>query len=357
MPATSVAHQSLERPQPKRRRTAVLRFLLLALGVALFAAVFRSVGWPAISANLSRIGPWFAALVAIYTLAQLAFALGWWAVLDPRPRLSAFPALFGTYLSGDSANALGPGNVAGEPLKVHLLRREIGGAAAVASVTIHKHAELLAQWVFLVIGVSIALLRFPMPGTVRAAALLTTAGLGAALLLMSWVLPRRTFSPIVRRLSRWKRLAGPLARFEASARKVDGQISSFYVAHPRRFAAATLLCFAGWCGGLFETWLVLRLLAPGRGWIEAFAIEGLAMTLNNIFLFIPGRIGSAEGVRVAVFLVLGLTAAQGAAYALVRRGREIVWIVPGLLLLLLPRRSRSAESPALPPASGTENGR
>ncbi len=336
-----------------------MRAVLVAAGVALFAAIFRFVGWPAIVSNLERIGPWFAALVGIYVFAQLAFALGWWAVLDPRPPLSEFPALFGTYLSGDSANALAPGNVAGEPLKVHLLRPQIGGSAAVASVTIHKHADLLAQWIFIVIGISVAFIRFPMPGAARAAALLTAAGLGGALFLMSWILPRRTFSPILRRLSRWNRLTGFLGRFEAAAQRVDGQISSFYTAHPRRFAAATVLCFAGWCGGLFETWLVLRLLAPGRGWIDAIAIEGLAMTLNNVFFFIPGRIGGAEGVRVAVFLLLGMTAGQGAAYALVRRGREIAWIVPGLLLLLRPRRgrARSAEVGELTPASGSDGGR
>jgi uncharacterized membrane protein YbhN (UPF0104 family) len=121
---------------------------------------------------------------------------------------------------------------------------------------------------------------------------------------------------------------------------VDGRIASFYSAHPRRFAAAMLACLAGWCGGLLETWIVLKLLVPGAGWGEAFAIEGLAMTLNNVFLFVPGRVGAAEGVRTAVFLLLGLTAAQGVAYGLVRRGREIAWIVPGLLLLLVPRRDR-----------------
>jgi hypothetical protein len=56
--------------------------------------------------------------------------------------------------------------------------------------------------------------------------------------------------------------------------------------------------------------------------------------LNNLFVFVPGRIGSAEGVRVAVFLLLGLTAAEGVAYGLLRRGRELLWTVPGFLYLL-----------------------
>ena len=58
------------------------------------------------------------------------------------------------------------------------------------------------------------------------------------------------------------------------------------------------------------------------------------MVLNNILLFIPGRIGSAEGVRIGVYALVGLTAAQGTAYALVRRGRELLWLVPGFVVLL-----------------------
>ena len=58
------------------------------------------------------------------------------------------------------------------------------------------------------------------------------------------------------------------------------------------------------------------------------------MILNSILLFIPARIGSAEGVRMAVAAVVGLTPGQGAAYALVRRAREIVWLLPGFVILL-----------------------
>lgn len=63
------------------------------------------------------------------------------------------------------------------------------------------------------------------------------------------------------------------------------------------------------------------------------AIENLAMALNSIIFLIPGRVGSAETVRVAVFSVLGLPAAQGVVYSIIRRGREVVWAIPGLLIL------------------------
>lgn len=308
-----------------------LRFALLAAGVALVAVVFGSVGWRKIGENVARAGPWFPAFVVLYAAAQVAFALGWWVVLDPAERRPRFLRFFLIYLAGDAANILAPGNVAGEPLKVHLLGESTGKGPALASVTIHKHADMLAQWIFIVAGVTVALVRFPLPVAARAAAIATTAGLGVALLLLSWALPRGTYSPLLRTLSKWKFVARRLERFRLPAERVDGRISEFYAVGRRRFALSAIACFAGWCGGLLETWLILRLLAPEAGWTAAFAIEGLAMTINNLFLFVPGRVGTSEGVRVAVFVLLGLPAASGAAYALLRRGRELAWTVPGLV--------------------------
>jgi uncharacterized protein (TIRG00374 family) len=319
------------RPWSGRRS---VRIVLLLVGLAVLAAVFRSVGWPAIASNLARIGAWFPALAALYGAAQLAFATGWWVLFDaaaPRPTL---PRLFAIYVAGDSFNYLAPGGVAGEPLKARMLRGSTSAGEAVASLTIHKHADLLAQWIFVSLGVAVALGRFPMPLAARFLAVAGAAGLGALLLLLTWGLRRGTYSPVLRGLARWKFLAARLERFQRPAADLDGRIRDFYRLHRGRFAAATGWCFLGWCGGLLETSLILRLLLPGSGWAAALAVEALAMALNNMLLFIPGRVGSAEGVRVGVFLVLGFPAGPGAAYSLVRRGRELAWVLPGLLAFL-----------------------
>ena len=57
------------------------------------------------------------------------------------------------------------------------------------------------------------------------------------------------------------------------------------------------------------------------------------MLLNNMFLFVPGRAGTAEGVRAGVFVLLGMPASTGVAYGLVRRARELLWVLPGLAFL------------------------
>jgi len=316
---------------PVRRGRGVARVVLFLAGLGLLAAILLRVGWAPVAANLARVGPWFPALVLLYALAQLAFAAGWWALTGPRPRPVSFRRLFAAYLGGDSINYFT--SVGGEPVKADLLREELGFSHGLATVAVHRHADVFAQWIFLTLGIGATLARFDLPTVARIAALASLLVLGAMVLAMTVGLRRGAFAPILSGLAR-VRVLRSLARFEPAARRLDERIGAFYRERTDHFGQAVAWCFAGWCGGLLETYFVLRLLAPSRGWWTAIAIESLAMVLNNILLFIPGRVGSAEGVRIGVYALVGLPPAPGAAYALVRRGRELLWLVPGFIVLL-----------------------
>ncbi len=324
---------------------------LLVAGLVLLAGIFWSVGWPAIAANLAAIGKWFFFLAALYLLAQLAFCMGWWAVIEPALPRSHFARVFGVYLAGDTVNYLTPGNFGGEPLKARLLERSLPMGSAVASLTIHKHADMVAQWLFVLAGVAVSLIHFSLPAAARWAALAGAALLGGLLWLLTWALLRGTYGPVLAWLGRWRPLAARARRYADAAQRVDASIRDFYTIHRGRWFAAVGWCLLGWCGGLLETYIVLRLLTRSEGWWTAFAVEALAMALNNMLLWVPARAGSAEGVRVAVFLLLGMPAAQGAAYGLVRRGRELLWLLPGALYTLARGAGRSApkEIAAEPP--------
>jgi hypothetical protein len=157
---------------------------------------------------------------------------------------------------------------------------------------------------------------------------------------MTWALRKGTFGALLHRLLGWKPLVARLEVFQPSAEALDARIRVFYGTQGRWFLAAIGWCLVGWCGGLFETYLILHLLSPQEGWTTAVSVETLAMVLNNLLLFIPARLGSAEGVRIGVFTLLGLPAAQGVAYGLVRRGRELIWTLPGLMVLLRKHAGR-----------------
>jgi uncharacterized membrane protein YbhN (UPF0104 family) len=307
---------------------------ILLAGVGVIGWILWTVGLATVASNLSVIGTWLLAFIALYLFAQLAFMIGWWVVMDPETRVCGFVKLFGVYLAGDTINYLVPsGNLGGEPVKAYLLRDTLGFGRALSSIVIHKHAELIAQWVLLVGGLIVCLIYLKLPSLVTLANTAIVAGLGGSLLLMTWALSTCTISPILRRLASWRPLASYLETHQPAADALATRIREFYEEQWQWFLIAIVWCLIGWCGGLLETYLILRILSPGEGWSTAVAVETMVMASNLVFVFVPARLGSAEGVRVGVFLLVGLPAAQGVAYGAIRRARELAWILPGLVIL------------------------
>lgn len=307
---------------------------LLLAGVAVTGWILWTVGLATLASNLSLIGAWVLVFIALFGFAQLAFMVGWWVLMDSEVRACGFLKLFGVYLAGDTINYVVPsGNLGGEPVKAYLLQEELGFGRALTSIVIHKHAELVAQWILLVGGLAICLTYFELPSFVIVANTVIVGGLGGSLLLMTWVLKSGTISPMLRRLADWRPLASFLQARQTAADTLATRIRAFYEDQWRWFLVAAGWCFIGYCGGLLETYMVLWILSPAEGWRTAVAIETMVMAFNMLFVFVPARLGSAEGVRAGVFLLVGLPAAEGVAYGVIRRARELAWLLPGLVVL------------------------
>ena len=307
---------------------------VLLAGVGVIGWILWTVGLATVATNLSVIGTRLLVFIALYLFAQLAFMVGWWVLMDPDAQSCGFLRLFGVYLAGDTVNYLVPsGNLGGEPVKAYLLRDTLNFGQALTSIIIHKHAELVAEWILLIGGLTVCLVYLELPILVTLANTAIVGGLGGSLLLMTWALRTGSISPILRRISAWRPLASYLQTHQPAADALATRLRDFYDKQGRWFLVATGWCLIGWCGGLLETYLVLRILSPTEGWSTAVAVETMVLAFNIVFGFVPARLGSAEGVRVAVFLLVGLPAAQGVAYGAVRRARELAWILPGFVIL------------------------
>ncbi len=317
---------------PPRKSRRALRIGFFVVGVGVLAAILALTGWDAVATNLSVIGWWFPVLVAGYTLAELAFTYGWQVIIGRRRDGPVrFSNTFAAYMAGASVNYFTA--VGGEPVRANLLARRMGYPRALATATVHRHAEMTSQFAFLLLGGGASLVHFDLPGPLRFAALGSLVLFGAVILWMTIALRHGAFLPMLDRLTKFP-LFHRLERFRATAETLDERIGEIYERRQEHFLESVGWCFLGWCGGLAETWVLMRLLSPGAGFFEALAVETLAMLVNTFLFFIPGRIGTAEGVRTALWLLVGFTAAQGMAYGLARRARELVWLVPGIVVLL-----------------------
>ncbi len=87
-----------------------------------------------------------------------------------------------------------------------------------------------------------------------------------------------------------------------------------------------------WLLGMAELMVVMWFLGAPLSLAEAWLIETLAQLVRAGFFFIPASLGATEAVMVLAYDALLGRPSLGFAVALIRRGRELLWIAWGLWL-------------------------
>jgi putative membrane protein len=111
----------------------------------------------------------------------------------------------------------------------------------------------------------------------------------------------------------------------------------------RRFDRLTLAFLwqsVGWlCRGV-EVWLTLYLLGQDIGFGYAVALESAITAARTLGFVVPGGLGIQEGAALLVGGWFGLTPETALALAVVKRARELLVGLPGLLVwMILERRA------------------
>ena len=112
-------------------------------------------------------------------------------------------------------------------------------------------------------------------------------------------------------------------------------MTDFYRYDRRRLEMSTGGYFTGWVLDTLEIYLVAWLLGLPIVWTEALAVEAFISVAKMLGLFVPGALGVQESGIVLVCRLAGLPDALGVAYAIIRRGRDVVYASIGWLLLYL----------------------
>jgi uncharacterized membrane protein YbhN (UPF0104 family) len=88
----------------------------------------------------------------------------------------------------------------------------------------------------------------------------------------------------------------------------------------------------GWALGSVEIWLALWALGHAVSARDSFVIESLAMAARSAGFAVPGAVGVQEGGFVLVCGLFGVPADAALALSVLRRLREVLVGVPGLVL-------------------------
>ncbi len=312
------------------------RLLALFIGLALLGFVAAQADLAEVWSAMTGIGLLgILAVLAIFMAAFLVDSASWQLMLpSARLDLAWLMRLTKVRAVGEALNIVVPaGSLGGEPAKAWLLKRlyGIGYREAGASLIIAKTVNLLALIAFCTAGL---VLMWREPRLSDAFRTTAAAGLGVlALGVFGFyaVQHGRAASRLARLVARW-RFAAALERFLEHIHDVDDRFAAFYGARRGRFALALGLALVNWVINMAELYAILWVLGQPITWAEAWAIETAAQLVRAGAFFIPGSLGASEAVMVLIFDALNGRPALGLAVALIRRGREIVWIAWGLAL-------------------------
>jgi uncharacterized protein (TIRG00374 family) len=310
-----------------------VKVLLLALGLGLVLVLFWRADPGAVWAMLTGLGGWAPLLLLPYGFVYLVDTLGWrFAFGREMPRRLTFWRLFRIRWAGESVNAVVPtGYVGGEAVKVYLLHRAgVSGWRATTSVVVSKTVQTLAQVLFIAFGALLGAMHLPANSPFRGAFFAIT---GCAFLVLLLLLGAQGygFFRLIQKLTTVSRRARAwFAEHATRIAEVDQGIRSFYHTQPKWFALSTGAYFIGWLGDTLEIWLMSKVLGWPLEWGQAAAMEAFIGVAKAVGTFVPASVGVQESGVVLLFRAFGLTSSHALAYALFRRGREVVYALAGL---------------------------
>jgi putative membrane protein len=313
-------------------RLAILAALLAAVwiyrgGVADVVGALRTAGWPALAA----VCGWH--LIPLFLCAAAEWAL--------TPGLRIGPMVLTRWIHEAVGELTGFVPLSGEVAAGRVLTRHgIATTKAAALTVVDLTAEALGQFVFTVIGVALWLIYHPA-GAIGRWAVIGLA-ITAPLLIIFLVVQH---SPLVRFFETLPaRLMPKTWSAPDEERGTLNAIQTLY-ANRGRVAAGTGLHLAAWLVATGEATLALMLLGHPLAITDIVAMEAFIMALRSAALLVPAGLGIQEGAYVVIGGLLGLPPEVALAVSVLKRGRELLFGVPGLVVWqMLEGRRKKAQA-------------
>lgn len=315
------------------------KFLFLAIGLALLGHILSQVKWEQVSLDLAKVG-WggIATILALHVFTFWTDVAGWQLTFTSVPLSARWNArLYAIRMAGEAFNHILPAaSVGGEPFKAAMLKThyQIPYREAAATLLLSRTINTIALLFFVAIGFVFMFYSDAFPQsmkTVAAAGLLGVFIGTLQFVLFQWFKLSSTISRKLSKMRFGRRLEGVIHALE----EFDEHMASFYRSSHARFAGALALGFSNWVLGALEVYLVLGFIGYAISFTDAWIIEAMAQLMRAGAFFIPAAVGVQEGTfMVACRAVTGVNA-TGIAMSVVRRCRELVWVVVGLLLYWL----------------------
>jgi putative membrane protein len=296
--------------------------LALAIGLIVMSGA-REIGQAILAAGWGIV-----AVIALHVPQMICSGQAWRSVVLS-PAVPPPPAFLGLRLIREAVNALLPvAQIGGEFVGARLMAfKGVPLSAAGASVTVDLTLEMVSQVAFTLLGLGLLLVDLQDMQIVRWTLLGVVGALG---IVAAFVLSQRfgLFAVLERGLLRlaerqnWKGLKDVAGLHQ--------DIVSLYKS-PRRLCLGTGYHFLSWLLGGLEVMAAFHVVGVPVGLRESLIVESLGQAFRALGFAIPGALGIQEGGLVLACALLGIDQQSAIELSLLKRVREVVLGVPGLL--------------------------
>lgn len=312
-----------------------------AAGVALLIGIIYYIGWGDIYAEIVQLGiDGLGVLLLAVFISTSAGIASWWIILRSYGIKMPLRTICGSRLSGQAISYLTPSMyIGGEPVRALLVfsRTTTPKTRIAATIIIERFLSGLSFIVFILMGTIAALISPAISTQERILVLFGTLFIGGWLIagLLNFTGNRKWISGFVRRLER--RFPGKrfLVKVAEKVAETEEEIYVAFTSHRKGILIAFLIQSIATFFVYLRPYLFFY-FARGMG----FTLSQLSVlfTLNimlSFFLWLtPGGIGIAEGGRIGIFALVGVSRGGAVAFSLVIGFLELLFVAVGLFYLL-----------------------
>ncbi len=319
-------------------------------GLALAGLLIAHQGMADVLTTVAGIGWGLLPVLLVHVVQLILSGLAWRALFRGGPSPPVATLVWARWIR-ESVNSMMPMTlVGGDVIGIRLLALAgVRGALAGASVVVDLTIEAGTQCLFTLLGIGLILLQGQGGRAVQWPAVALMIMVPAVALFI--VAQQRGMLRIVETgvgkfIARWSSLR---------AIAVDGLHSSARAMYrnPRALANACYFHLLSWLAGTVEVWLILNSFGAPVSLQEALVIESLGQGIRSAVFLVPGAFGVQEGGYMVLTSIYGLPLEVGLALSLVKRVRELVLGLPGLLIWTVTEgRGIVPATPPTPPHEG-----
>lgn len=324
----------------KKTKGKLLKAVGILIGLILIFILLRGVNFQELFDQIRRIGINFGLVIAVTFAAQYLAVIAWLlSFLHPLP-LKSLWMLFMIRVTGESLAQINPTSViAGEILKSAMLKNLLnvqyreGGV----SVILSRAMIVLSSAFFLVLGAVAVYNISDIPLLKNICIVISVVTVLFFVLIFYSLESGHGFLGFVNKLRKYKIGSVELVKKITNyLDEVNTDLLLYYKNKKYSFYASFLLCVLHRVVGSMEFYVIFHALGFNVDLSMCILFDISSMIFRAAGSFIPGQVGLEEISNKLMFSIMNISGSETwLTVSLVRRARQITWILIGFLFYLL----------------------